>query len=361
MLHSYPKVAKMPPPLQPIYVHTTYHEDNWVNELKAQPLYRFGALVREGVDQLMLGIRRTFNFVLSKLGDFETLKLYNALYLEDEAALIKLAQKHKHHSAAIKNMIGNLRVKNQKIKQARAKLIEQLDAAFKKSKDQGKPLLILIGEDHLSDSAAFANVLAILASIDKIPIKEIYTETFSSQDLGQTTRACRAIEQIAHKHDIKLVPMDYANCHQTDFIPLECKETEYPQAIDTVSRAGIYLRNMVMADVINLSEEKAAIVVVGAGHLQGLMQETHLTDKFIVLPIRTSKKVPNIHLDSYSQQIDDYLESADVYQFNMDEVIPDSIYNHSPIIFNKARRIHESAKKEDDALHNHRKVQKPEY
>ncbi len=359
MLRTFSHVVKITPPVQPLFVHTTSSDDNWIEELKAQPLYHFGALAREGFDQIVSVLKGTFNLLLSKLGDFEALKLYNALVLDDESALIQLAQTHKHHSASINAMIKDIKVKDHHIQQARRKLIELIDAAFKQSEEENKPLLILIGEEHHKSAAAFANAVALLASIDRLPIKQIHTEAWYTEHYPDRSSALglRVIEKIAHKYDIQLIPMDYATCSTFDPQPMECAGTEYPQTDAPTSPEGIITRNTVMADVLSQSAEKVAVGIVGAYHLQGLIKETSLTKEFVVLPISTSC-FQDRSLDQALHPLSDYSKSEDVFQFGMAEVMPEGLDTYFTVT-TKARKIHESAKRQDEAIANQRKAPKP--
>lgn len=229
------------------------------------------------------------------------------------------------------------------------------------SKQSGKPLLILIGEDHSSMSGSFTNELILLDLISqKKLVKTIQTEdplnTFKLTYFGSHVWGFQStIEEKIIQLGMKKKFIDLFRFNETEM-------KEYKEACDNfnlnaclklkskfISEVGsMHKRNQLMAHSILESPHSDAVAIVGAHHIKGLIEDTELSQHFYIAAFNTSPFSDWTFPDKESDYDD--LDKAEVFLLESKYVIniPEltSMSEHSgvfispDILMQKTKAIH---------------------
>lgn len=154
----------------------------------------------------------------------------------------------------------------------------KLQAAKSESQKNGRPLLILVGEQHRSFNS-FLSEIIILHLAKEYNIDTLYTEAFFARSYERMDwRWCSSmgIEKVANQLNIRKKPIDLFACnHYLEEDKLEectnVPRVSFAEGYDWTSPEGVEDRNKTMAkELIHSEKGKDKLVIVGAGHLLGL-------------------------------------------------------------------------------------------
>jgi hypothetical protein len=154
----------------------------------------------------------------------------------------------------------------------------RLQAAKNESQRNGRPMLILVGEEHRSFNS-FLNEIIILHLAKEYHIETLYTEAFSVKSYERMDwrwRPSMGIEKVANQLNIRKKPIDLFACNHylaEDKLE-ECvnvPRTQFAEGYSWTSPQGVEDRNKIMAnELISSGKDKDKLVIVGAGHMFGL-------------------------------------------------------------------------------------------
>ncbi|MBI2791203.1 MAG: hypothetical protein HYX61_04525 [Gammaproteobacteria bacterium] len=156
---------------------------------------------------------------------------------------------------------------------------------------QGKPLLLLLGENHHSRMSGLLETIIITLANQYFNLTSVMTENTLPVDVLSAEQLLliphykkrvfpddtsdRIIVLLCEKLKIKL--------NRIDFYSATYRLGMHPGLPNSLSKAGIEIRNSGMAEkAIAKSHEGDAVFITGANHLQGLVQETNLHSAFYV-------------------------------------------------------------------------------
>ena len=272
-------------------------------QYRSQPGYVVGKYLRESVSGVWDSVASLYQFASRTIYSFSR----PFWYIQDEKHLFKDLEED---------------------------IIEQHDditLRIRQAKDQAneekKPLLILLGENHLSRSSAVLESLILKIASNDLSIDTLFSETFfyslyerhfmSSFPVYMAERSAKDLNMLK-------IPMDLAVCEMFAVPDHEgcAKKAQYPQVElkDASHEKGMKTRNQVMAAVIIKSTpRKDVLAIVGAEHLYGLLEQTNLKAHFHILPVNV---VPHARIacfftgfiiERYKRTTQDYLCKGKTY------------------------------------------------
>lgn len=310
---------------------------------ESQPGFILGKLLRECVVDTISALTNAGNFLISTTSNVVSAisslpsnlnKIVKFIFWNEERAQFEMEF-------------------NQKIAEFHKALSAKIDAAKKEAQENNKPLLILVGENHNSESSAIIESLVLDIAAKKLSLKEVLTESFFSI-LKEKYRKYHIgpysyLDEKIKAKGLQTINLDLAICQRNtgwiEEIPA-CKNN-YPQLLhveNATSTEGIKIRNTVMADVAIHTELNDKIAVVGSAHLFGMIKETTLSEYYHILPINT--------WDCSLEQCfpEDENDPTFLYNCLSEEVLQTSIKERRRILFfstaqliEKAHHIHEEA------------------
>lgn len=244
-------------------------EEHWARkQAEANPFYRTGQTLRTAADKLHHWIYKSVDSAINWLSD---------------------------------SFLG-MSIDENKIHSEYQKLFEKITQAQAEARKAGKPLMVLVGEEHSYIDTALYQAMILHIANEKMRLKGIFTEAFQQGFYEKHNRRAncypgKTVDELAKQMDIKIVPIDLALCGyftRTGFYsdePSECRGSGYASVImlndEVTGLKAMRVRNNVMTDVAIRADLGDTIAIVGGAHLYGLIEETPLTEYYHVLPINT--------------------------------------------------------------------------
>lgn len=185
-------------------------------------------------------------------------------------------------------------------------LLFELEEAIHLAKKNGKPLLMLIGEDHESLSGSLVNELILLDIISqKKLVNTIHTEDslnlfkltyFGSHTWGFQSSIEEKILQLGMKK--KFIDLfrfnetemaEYkAACQKFNSTACFALSSKFTNSSANEIAANMNNRNQAMAKSILETPKKDSVAIVGAHHIKGLIEDTKLSDHYYVAAFNTA-------------------------------------------------------------------------
>lgn len=191
-------------------------------------------------------------------------------------------------------------------------LKEKIDNSLNKANELGKPLMILIGEEHTSASAATIQSMAlhIAMSIDKMALKAVLTEQFLSNLYVSNSLPCITVEAFTRYFGLNKIPIDLAQCHTRErwcgsVTAKSCQNSKKYEQLNhesAISEQGMFIRNDVMVKAALDANVGNTVAIVGAAHLCGMISDTPLKKHYHVLTINT-----HLHMSIFNSTCPDLI------------------------------------------------------
>lgn len=195
----------------------------------------------------------------------------------------------------------------QQIEKNHQSLLFELEQAINLAEKNGKPLLVIIGEDHESLSGSFVNELILLDIISKkLSVDTIHTESplnlfqltyFGSYIWGFQGAIEEKIRQLGMKKKFidlfrfneKEMAEYKAACQKFNLAACHKLESKFGKdEWDNVTAKNMDNRNQAMAKSILEMPIKNSVAIVGAHHIKGLLEDTDLKDNYYIAAFNTA-------------------------------------------------------------------------
>ncbi|MBS0289202.1 MAG: hypothetical protein JSS07_04085 [Proteobacteria bacterium] len=208
--------------------------------------------------------------------------------------------------------------------------------------EQGKRLMILIGESHISINSLLVECIIALICFNQLQIDTVFLELCKTR-LDYLDKEGKALgrENIWHSmmtfyqfikqyHNIKILPVDLGWNGATNVAGTEFQQAPTNVTFDNSSQKGLEYRDLIISQISDAKAISHVIEVVGVSHIYDLMNNTTLTNRFHVVPINASGFTKNTQQkeknkqaysfwkqDPYEELCIDYYLSDQVHQFTL--------------------------------------------
>jgi hypothetical protein len=177
---------------------------------------------------------------------------------------------------------------SEQFKEVFRSIIEQVREAKEAADNQGKRLMILVGEEHYDFNGLVVETMTYLAASNWCGIDTVLVE--KDKELLDHFNQTGLIKTRETSWIVSLGFLPFLKSQGAVIVPID----EARNAVkDKTSEQGVYVRDQKMAALAN-EVMSDVLCVIGQGHLYGLLTKTDLASHFHILAISTAREESDI-------------------------------------------------------------------